>query len=142
MILTIASSWRIITAGMPWLAWRIFSKARWTRRSWLGSVVMTRMNPSPSRCTRAGLHRTVILQRLSASQVDKVSAVKVSLTAGERARMAISTSWSMPNEMSWVSVRLDPVMCARPSASLTRAAASGGHTMANGCPWTRKCPGR
>ena len=30
----------------------------------------------------------------------QVSAVKVSLTAADRARMAISASWSMPNETS------------------------------------------
>ncbi len=30
----------------------------------------------------------------------QVSAVKVSLTAEERARIAISVSWSMPNETS------------------------------------------
>ncbi len=35
----------------------------------------------------------------------QVSAVKVSLTAGERARMAISTNWSMANTGSWVRVR-------------------------------------
>ncbi len=39
----------------------------------------------------------------------QVSAVKVSFTAVDSARIAISTSWSMPNETSWASVRYGPV---------------------------------
>ena len=72
----------------------------------------------------------------------QVSAVKVSLTAAESARMAISTSWSMPNDTSWLRVRCGPVTCARPSAWRTSGAASGGQTVANRCPRTMKCPGR
>lgn len=49
MILTSALSWRIITAGIPVDAWRTFSKARWTRRSHVVSVVMTRTSPATSR---------------------------------------------------------------------------------------------
>ena len=71
-----------------------------------------------------------------------VSAVKVSLTAADSARSAISTSWSMPNDTSWLSVRYGPTMCARPSAWRTSGAASGGQTVANRCPCTMKCPGR
>ena len=70
-----------------------------------GSAVMTRMNPRLSRCPRAGCHLPVILDRLSPSQSMQVEAVKVSLTAGDSARIAISTSWSMPKEMSCVRVR-------------------------------------
>ena len=72
----------------------------------------------------------------------QVSAVKVSLTAAESARVAISTSWSIPNDASWVSVRYGPMTCARPNALLTSGAASGGQTVANRCPRTMKCPGR
>jgi hypothetical protein len=43
--------------------------------------------------------------RQSPIQSIHVMAVNVSLTAGDSARSAISTSWSRPNEMSWVSVR-------------------------------------
>ena len=46
----------------------------------------------------------------------QVSAVKVSLTAGESARMAISTSWSMAKTGSCMSVRWGPVTCALASA--------------------------
>jgi len=72
----------------------------------------------------------------------QVIAVKGSLTAGDRARIAISTSWSKPNDASWVSVRCGPMMCAPPSACRTSAAASGGQTVANRCPRTMKWPGR
>ena len=72
----------------------------------------------------------------------QVIAVNVSFTAGDRARIAISTSWSMPKAMSWVSVRSGPVMCTRSSRCLIVSATSGGHTVAIGCPRVRKCPGR
>jgi hypothetical protein len=72
----------------------------------------------------------------------QVSAVNVSFTAGDRARIAISTSWSMPNETSWVRVRYGPITWARPSVLLTTPAASGGQTRAIGCPWAMKWPGR
>ena len=39
----------------------------------------------------------------------QVRAVKVSLTAGDRARMAISTSWSMAKTGSCIRVRWGPV---------------------------------
>src|SRR5690349_18840216 len=132
IILARASSWRIMTAGMPWPAWRIFSNARCTSRSYPGWAAMTLTYPWLSRWTRAGCQCRRILHRLSPSQSMHVRAVKVSLTAGERARMAISTSWSMPNETSWVRVRYGPVMWERPSTSPTWAAAAGGHTVATG----------
>ena len=69
MILASASSWRINTAGMPSAAWRTFSKARCTRRSWLGSAVMSLMNPAPSLCTPAGCQRIAILHSVSPSQL-------------------------------------------------------------------------
>ena len=72
----------------------------------------------------------------------QVKAVKVSFTAGESARMAISTSWSVPKAMSWLSVRSGPVMCTSSSRRPILSAASGGHTVAIGCPRVRKCPGR
>ena len=68
----------------------------------------------------------------------QVSAVKVSLTAADRARIAISTSWSKPNDTSWVSVRCGPMMCARLMACRTSGAASGGQTVPNRCPRTMK----
>ena len=72
----------------------------------------------------------------------QVRAVKVSLTAGESARMAISTSWSMPKAMSWLSVRSGPVMCTPARRRPILSATSGGHTVAIACPRVRKCPGR
>ncbi len=42
----------------------------------------------------------------------QVMAVKVSLTAAERARIAISTSWSIAKTGSCISVRCGPVTCA------------------------------
>src|ERR1700758_5219025 len=48
--------------------------------------------PRWSRWTWVGVHTGAILHRQSPSQSMHVSAVKVSLTAGESARMAISTS--------------------------------------------------
>ena len=62
--------------------------------------------------------------------------------AEDRARIAISTSWSMPNETSWASVRNGPVRWARVSSRATPGAALAGHTVASGLPWARKCPGR
>ena len=69
-------------------------------------------------------------------------AVNVSLTAGDSARMAISTSWSTANERSCVSVLCGPVACAPPSARATPGVAAAGHTFASGWPSTTKCPGR
>ena len=70
-----------------------------------------------------GSHRPVTLHKLSPIQSMQVSAVKVSLTAGDSARIAISTSWSTPKETSWARVstpketswarvRYGPVTCA------------------------------
>ena len=72
----------------------------------------------------------------------QVRAVKVSLTAGDRALMAISTSWSMAKTGSCISVRCGPVTCALDRASLTCSAAPRGQTVARGRPATTKCPGR
>ena len=72
----------------------------------------------------------------------QVSAVKVSFTAEDSARMAISTSWSMANTGSCTSVRCGPVTCALASAWATSGAAPGGHTVASARPVARKCPGR
>ena len=66
----------------------------------------------------------------------------MSLTAGERARMAISTSWSMANTGSCIKVRCGPVMWARSRARATCSAAPRGQTVASGRPATKKCPGR
>ena len=77
-----------------------------------------------------GSHRPVTLHKLSPIQSMQVSAVKVSLTAGDSARIAISTSWSTPKETSWARVRYGPVTCARDSSRATRPAASVGHTVA------------
>src|ERR1700749_2951350 len=63
---------------------------------------MSLIVPRPSRWQDCGRHSTAILHRLSPSQSMQVRAVKVSLTAGERARIAISTSWAMPTEMAWL----------------------------------------
>ena len=68
--------------------------------------------------------------------------MNVSLTAAESARMQISTSWSMPNETSWASVRYGPVTCDLASSRATWSVALPGHTVAYGDPWTRKWPGR
>ena len=59
-----------------------------------------------------GSHRPVTLHKLSPIQLMQVSAVKVSLTAGDSARIAISASWSTPKETSWARVRYGPVTCA------------------------------
>ena len=71
-----------------------------------------------------------------------VRAVNVSFTAGDSARMAISTSWSMANTGSCMSVRWGPVTWASDSARATCAAAPRGHTLASGRPATTKWPGR
>ena len=71
----------------------------------------------------------------------QVSAVNVSLTAGESARIAISTSWSMAKARSCASVRFGPVTWARWSARVTAGAAAGGQTTAIGWPSTTKWPG-
>ena len=49
--------------------------------------------------------------------------------------MAISASWSMPKAMSWLSVRIGPVMCTFSSLRPMAGAASGGHTVPMGWPW-------
>ena len=72
----------------------------------------------------------------------QVSAVKVSFTAAESARMAISTSWSMAKTGSCTSVRWGPVTCAFDRAMATSGAAPRGQTMASGRPVARKWPGR
>ena len=72
----------------------------------------------------------------------QVSAVKVSLTAADSARMAISTSWSMAKTGSCTRVRCGPVTCAFDRASATSGAAPRGQTMASGRPVARKWPGR
>lgn len=87
---------------------------------------------------RAGCHRLATLHRLSPSQSMQVSAVNVSLTAGESARIAISTSWSTAKEMSCESVRYGPATCARLRLFPMCVAASDGHTVASGCPSTTK----
>ena len=69
---------------------------------------MTRMNPLASRYTRAGCHLVTILQRFFSSQSMQVRAVELASTAAESARIAISTSWSMPNDTSWLRVRCGP----------------------------------
>ena len=61
---------------------------------------MTRMTPRWSRCTWVGVQTGAILHRQSPSQSMHVSAVKVSLTAGDSVRMAISTSRSTPKATS------------------------------------------
>ena len=52
---------------------------------------------------KIGVNRSELesaLRRVSVLSRDKASAVKVSFTAGERARIAISTSWSIANARS------------------------------------------
>ena len=71
----------------------------------------------------------------------QVMAVNASLTAAERARIAISTSWSIAKTGSCMSVRWGPVTWARASAIATWSAASGGQIEASGRPATMKCPG-
>ena len=66
-----------------------------------------------------------------------VSAVNVSLTAAERARMAISTSWSMANTGSCTNVRCGPVTWALERARATSGAAPRGQTIANARPVAR-----
>ena len=61
----------------------------------------------------------------------QVSAVNVSLTAGESARIAISTSWSMPNDRVLGQRPVRPVMCARPALAGASGAAAGGQTVAS-----------
>ena len=65
----------------------------------------------------------------------------MSFTAGDRARMAISTSWSMAKTGSCMSVRCGPVTWALARANLTCSAAPRGHTVARGRPATTKWPG-
>src|SRR5258708_10345454 len=72
----------------------------------------------------------------------QLSAVNVSLTAGDRARIAISTSWSTAKTGSWLRVRWLPVTCARSRALVTAGAAEAGRTWASGRPATTKWPGR
>ncbi len=91
---------------------------------------MTRTAPEESRYTRVGCQRPVTLHKLSPIQSMQVSAVNVSLTAGDNARMPISTSWSTPNETSWARVRYGPVTCALASSLATSAAAASGQTVA------------
>ena len=55
-------------------------------------LVSERTQPWLSRWTRIGRHRVVILHTLAPSQSMHVSAVNVSLTAGDNALIAISTS--------------------------------------------------
>ncbi len=47
--------------------------------------------------------RSASVSSASASQSTHATPVKVSLTAGDSARMAISTTCAMPNSLSWVS---------------------------------------
>ena len=68
----------------------------------------------------------------------QASAVNVSLTAGDSARMAISTSWSTAKATSWLRVRLGPTACALRSPRSTVAAAPAGQTVASGWPRTTK----
>ncbi len=68
----------------------------------------------------------------------QVMAVNVSFTAGDSARMAISTIWSIANWRSWASVRPGPTTWARRNSRSIVGAASAGHTIAKGRPFTRK----
>ena len=73
----------------------------------------------------------------AASQSMHVSAVNVSFTAADRARMAISTIWSIAKTGSWTSVRCGPVTWALESARDTSGAALGGYTRARARRWPR-----
>jgi hypothetical protein len=86
---------RMATAGMPRPACRILSNARLTIRPYRGPASISRTFPFLSTATPSESGRPDTRHSPSQSQSMQVSAVKVSLTAGERARMAISTSWSM-----------------------------------------------
>ena len=127
MLLVSASSWRIITAGMAELAWRIFSYARWHQPlvGRLGGEHPDDSVPVPVHPGRVQL--VVILDRLSPSQSMQVSAVNVSFTAADRARMAISSQLVDAERRSWVSGRLLPAGPGRAHhPALIRAGASGG----------------
>ena len=88
-----------------------------------------------SRCTRR--------HSAEPSRSTHVIAVKGSLTPGESARAAISTSWFTANSISWAGVRWFP----NTNAEFTRATSgsvtrSPGQTIAIGLPRTTYCPGR
>ena len=68
MILASPSSCRIITAGIPRLAWRILSWARSSRRRNPTVSAITRTRPVASRCTGSGRQRSAILHSPSPSQ--------------------------------------------------------------------------
>ena len=128
---------RMRTAGMPRAAWRILSKERLTMRAYEGSDSMSRTLPVPSRYTPSSSTRPETRPMPAESQSIQVRAVKVSLTAAESARMAISTNWSMAKTGSCTSVRCGPVTWALDRASATSCAAPRGHTMARARPSAR-----
>ena len=141
------SSWRMPTAGMPRPAWRILSKARFEHSFVAASAPsITRTWPSVVAVDAvAGADRAASLHSPSPSQSMHVSAVKVSFTAGDSARMAISTSWSIANveilgqrpvRARWRAARVERSADRRPAA-----AAGQTHRRAGG-PATTKWPGR
>ena len=109
-------------------------------RAYDGSNSMRRTLPWESRYTPSSSTRPDTRPSPADSQSMQVRAVKVSLTAAESARMAISTSWSMANTGSCTSVRWGPVTCALANACATSGPAPRGHTMASGRPVDEEVP--
>ena len=134
MIEPIESNNLMRTAGMADAAWRILSKDRLTMRAYEGSNSIRRTLPERVPVDALVKHAPEISLNPAASQSMHVRAVKVSLTAADKARMPISTIWSMAKTGSCTSVRCGPVTWAFERARDTSFAALGGYTLARARP--------
>ena len=85
---------------------RISSKASSTMPPSRGSVRRTRPAPRRWRSVPSGVGRAAMRRTRSPMRSRACTAVVGSLTAGDRARSAMSTSWRSPKPTSWYIVRL------------------------------------
>ena len=77
---------------------------------------MTLMNPRSIPVHPGRMPLDHDLAEVLAEPVDAGQGREGVVDRADRARSAISTSWSMPNDTSWLRVRCGPTTCARSSA--------------------------